>query len=310
MKKAFLILGVCIVIVVGFLMFFNKTFFQDYYEVTGDNEKKAQITTLPFSYFVGERESDTEKNTAVFYRFGDQNEMQNQINHYVENLTSCYDDGAFCDTEQDFTIYSYQVSKGFLIHKITLVYDTIDLKEIENATGKDIRTIVQDGEEISMQQGDFYIADEWTTTPEYRMNQTNYNSPATTGRGITTGDTLEKVVLAYSVKPGYALWEVEKKAAEDDSLTIETRKFTEGGFDDANVQKATLILGYYRLEGQFVPLTYEEINQYLLFLSGEDGDKPYDGILLIQFQFPFNGFSPLVGDKTLANYTLAYESGF
>ena len=307
MKKTLLILGICAMSAIGCLLFFNKTFSHDYYQVANEKGEPAKITTLQFSFFAGDTESEDKKNTAVFYRFGDQSDMQDRINHYVENLTSCYDDGAFCDTEQDITIYSYQVSKGFFIHKITLVYDTIDLKDIENATGKDIQTIVQDGKEILLQPGDSYVADEWTTAPSYRLNQTDYDSPAVTGRGVTTGASLEKVVSAYGIKSGYALWEVEKKEADEDSLTVESREFRDGAFDDTNVQTATLVIAYYRLEGQFVPLTYDEINQYLLYLNDEGAEKPYDGIMLIQFQFPFNGFSALVRDNTLASFSITYE---
>ena len=306
MKKVLLILGICAVAVIGSLLYFNKTFVHDYYQVENENGEKAKITTLQFSFFAGDTESDDKKNTAVFYRFGDQSDMQDRIYHYVESLTSCYDDGAFCDTEQDVTIYSYVVSKGFLIHKITLVYDTIDLKDIENATGKDIQTIVQDDKEILLQQGDFYVADEWTGVPEYRLNQTIYMSPAVTGRGITTGDSLDKVISAYSVKTGYGLWDVELKG--EDSLAMETREYKEGAFDETNVQAATLVIGYYRLEGQFVPMTYDEINQYLLYLSGEGAEKPYDGIMLIQFQFPFNGYAGSALDQTLVHFSLDYES--
>jgi hypothetical protein len=306
MKKALLILGICAVVAIGCLLFFNKTFFHDQYEVTNEEGEAAQITTLQFSFFAGDTESEDGKNTAVFYRIGGRNDMQDRIYQYVENLTSCYDDGAFCDTEQDVTIYSYQVSEGFLIHKITLVYDTIDLKDIENATGKDIQTIVQDGEEILLQQGDFYVADEWTDAPEYRLNQTKYTAPGVTGRGITNGDSMDKVISAYNIKTGYGLWDVELKG--EDSLAMETREYKEGAFDDTNVQMATLVIAYYRLEGQFVPLTYDEINQYILFLSGEGGEKPYDGIMLIQFQFPFNGYAKSAADRTLVLFSLDYES--
>jgi len=309
MKKILLILGICAVIGIGCLLFFNKTFLHDSYQVTNEKGQAAQITSLQYSYFVGETENDNGKITAVFYRFGNQNDMQDRINQYVENLTSCYDDGAFCDTEQDFTIYSYQVSKGILLHKITLVYAPIDLKDIENATGKDIQTLVQDGKEILLQQGDSYVADEWTGTPEYRLNQTRYMAPAVTGRGVTTGDSLQKVVSAYAIKTGYALWDVEMKGDGDGALSMESREYTEGAFDTTNVQKATLVIAYYRLEGQFVPLNYDEINQYILFLSGEGGEKPYDGIMLIQFQFPFNGSSGSVADQTVVHFSLDYESG-
>ena len=306
MKKIVLFVSICAVVVIGSVLIFNKTFIHDYYEVTNDQGEPARFTALQFSFFVGE----PEEHTAVFYRFGNRQDMQNRLNHYVEGLTSCYDDGAFCDTEQNITVYSYQVSDGFLLHKITLVYDTIDLKEFENSTGVDIQTLVLDGEDYRLQQGDSYVADQWRDTPEYRLNQTTFDAAAVTGRGITTGDTLEEVLSAYSIKTDYALWDVELNTSNDGSLTIESRKYVAGEFNESNVQKATLIIGYYRLETQWIPLTYDEINQYIAYLSGEGAEKPYDGIMMYQFQFPFNGYSKLAADKTVANFSVDFEPGF
>jgi hypothetical protein len=305
LKKIILLICICAVAAGGSLLLFNKTFIHDYYEVTNDQGQQAKITTLQFSFFA----SEPKTHTAVFYRFGSKNDMQNRLNHYVENLTSCYDDGAFCDTKQGITIYSYQVSDGFLLHKITLVYDTKDLKEVENATGKDIQTLVLDGTDYALQPGDSYVADVWEKQAEYRLNQKTFKTAAVTGRGITTGDSLDNIVAAYNIKNGYALWDVELNPQKDGFLTLESRKFVKGQFDSKGVQKATLTIAYYRLEGQWIPLTYDEINQYLAFLSGEGNDKPYDGIMLLRFQFPYNGYSKLVADKTLANFTVHYAPG-
>lgn len=302
MKKVLLIVFILLVVVFGCLLFFNKTFSRNYYEVTNDQGDTARITTLQYSFFVGE----PEKHTAEFYRFGNQQEMQNLLNHYVEGLTSCYDDGAFSDTEQDITIYSYVVSKGFLLHKITLVYDTIDLKSLENATGIDIQMLVLDGENYRMQQGDSYVASEWTTTPEYRLNQISYDTPAVTGRGITTGNTLEAVISAYDIKTDYALWEVRKSLQSEVDYTIESQNYVTGEFDETGVQRATLIIGYYQLETQWIPLTSQEIGQYISYLGGEVTKEPYDGILMVQFQFPFNGFSPQHMDKTVVNFSIDF----
>lgn len=302
MKKVILLTFIILLIIFCSLLIFNKTFTHDYYEVTNDQGGTARITALQYSFFAGE----PEKHTAVFYRFGNQQEMQDRLNHYVEGLTSCYDDGAFCDTEQDVTIYSYVVSKGFLLHKITLVYDTIDLKSLENATGVDIQVLVLDGENYRLQQGDSYVANQWIEQPEYRLNQTTYETPAVTGRGITTGESLEEVIAAYDVKTDYGLWEVKLNSQSDGSFTMESRNYVSGEFDETDVQKATLMIGYYRLETQWIPLTYEEIDQYIAFLTGEVTEKPYDGILLYQFQFPFNGFSAHVLDKTVASFTVDF----
>jgi len=301
LKKVVLLICACIVVIIGCLLVFNKTFIHEYYEVTNDQGNTGRITSLQFSYFAGE----PEKHTAVFYRFGNRQDMQDRLNHYVEGLTSCYDDGAFCDTEQDITIYSYQVSEGFLLHKITLVYDTIDLKELENSTGLDIQTLVLDGENYRLQPGDSYVANQWTGTPEYRLNQTTYDAPAVTGRGIAMGDTLDKVISAYKIKTDYAMWEVRLNPQSDGSFTVESRKYVAGEFNENGVQKATLIIGYYRLETQWIPLTYDEINQYIAFLTGETTQKPYDGILLYQFQFPF---SESTGNKTLREFTVDFAS--
>lgn len=302
MRKAVLFICAFVVVVIGCVLFFNKTFIHDYYEVTNNQGKAARFTALQFSFFAGE----PEKHTAVFYRVGNQQDMQDRLNHYVEGLTSCYDDGAFCDTEQDITVYSYQVSQGFLLHKITLVYDTIDLKEFENSTGLDIQTLVLDRENYRLQQGDSYVANEWTGTPEYRLNQTTYDAPAVTGRGITIGDPLDKVISAYNIKTDYALWEVRLDPQSDGSFTLESRKYVTEEFDESGVQKATLIIGFYRLETQWIPLTYEEINQYIAFLTGESAQKPYDGILLYQFQFPFNQSTM---NKTVAQFTVDFAPG-
>lgn len=305
MKKVALFICISIVVAIGCLLYFNKTFTRDYYEVTNDLGKDARFTALHYSFFVGE----PEQHTAVFYRFGNQQDMQDRLNHYVENLTSCYDDGAFSDTEQDITVYSYVVSEGFLLHKITLVYDTFDLKAQENATGTDIQTLILDGENYRMQQGDSYVANEWTDNPEYRLNQTTYDAPAVTGRGITTGDTLEEVISAYSIQTDYALWEVMAATQSDGSYTIESQKYVMGEFDETDVQKATLLIGYYRLETQWIPLTYQEIEQYIAYLGGEVTAEPYDGVLMCQFQFPFNGYSTQVLDKTVGSFSLDFASG-
>jgi hypothetical protein len=305
LKKIALLICINIVIAIGLFMFFNKSFPHDYYEVINDQGKTARITTLPFSFFTGEQV----KHTAVFYRLGNRQEMQDKLNHYVESLTSCYDDGAFCDTEQDITVYSYVVSEGFLLHKITLVYDTIDLKDLENSKGLDIQTLILGGEPYRLQQGDSYVANEWTGTPEYRLNQTTYDAPAVTGRGITIGDALDKVISAYDVKTDYALWEVRKSFHSDGDYTIESRNYVMGEFDETGVQRASLMIAYYRLETQWIPLTSQEIDQYIAFLTGETAEKPYDGIVLYQFQFPFNGFSSVVTDKTVASFTVDFPLG-
>lgn len=299
MKKVVLLVCICIVVAIGCVLFFNKTFIYDYYEVTNDQGDKGRITALQFSFFAGE----PEQHKAVFYRFGNQQKMQDRLNRYVEGLTSCYDDGAFCDTVQDITIYSYQVSEGFLLHKITLVYDTIDLKELEDSTGLDIQTLVLDGENYRLQPGDSYVANQWTGTLESRLNQTVYDTPAVTGRGITMGDSLDKVISAYNIKTDYALWEVRWSSQSDGSYTIESQKYVKGEFDETDVQRATLVLGYYRLESQFIPLTYDEINQYIAFLNGEISQKPYDGIILYQFHFPFNVSTK---NKTVAEFTVDF----
>lgn len=305
LKKVLLLIFLCMLAFIGCVLCFNKTFIHDYYEVTNDQGKDARFTTLQYSFFTGE----PEKNTAVFYRLGNQQKMQDQLNHYVENLTSCYDDGAFCDTEQDITVYSYVVSEGFLLHKITLIYDTIDLKEKENATGIDIQMLVLDGENYRLQPGDSYVANEWNGTPEYRLNQTNYDAPATTGRGITTGDALDKVISAYDIKTDYALWEVRKSFQSVYDYTIESQNYVTGEFDETGVQRATLMIAYYRLETQWIPLTTQEIEGYIAYIGGEISEKPYDGILLYQFQFPFNGFSTMVTDKTVASFTVDFPLG-
>jgi len=308
LKKIVFFICICSVVVIGCVLFFNKTFVHDYYQVTNDKGQEVRFTALQFSYYTGVT-GETGKRTAVFYRFGNKQDMQDRLNHYVEGLTSCYDDGAFCDTKQDITVYSYQVSDGFLLHKISLVYDTIDLKDVENATGKDIHTLKLDGKDYVMQPGDSYVADVWGNTPEFRLNQINYDAAAITGRGITTGDGLDKVISAYNIKTDYGLWDVELNAQSDGSISIETRKYTTGEFDASGVIKATLVIAYYRLEGQWISLTYDEINQYIAYLNGEGPEKPYDGILMIQFQFPFNGYSKTVTDKTIANFSVEYAPG-
>jgi hypothetical protein len=133
------------------------------------------------------------------------------------------------------------------------------------------------------------------------LNQTIYDAPAVTGRGITIGDTLDEVISAYKIKTDYAMWEARLNPQSDGSFTIESRKYVSGEFNENGVQKATLIIGYYRLETQWIPLTYDEINQYIAFLTGETNQKPYDGILIYQFQFPFNDSDK---SKTLAEFTV------
>ncbi len=302
MKKGIIFACIGLVIIICGVPITNKTFFHNYYVVENQKGQEAKITALRFSFYGGE----PEKHTAVFYRLGNQEEMQNKINQYVEGLTSCYDDAAFCDTDQDVTIYSYQVSNGFFIHKITLVYDTIDLKDQENATGVDIQILKVAGKKISLQPGDVYTANVWKEQVVSSLNGKSYWEIAVTGRGIATGSTVDKVISAYQIKSNYALWNVTLSGKTNADTTTETRKYVTDQFDDTGVQKATLVIAYYKSEGQWIPLTYKEIEQYQAFLSGKSQTKPYDGIILFQFEFPFSGYSGLVEDKTLAGYSVDY----
>lgn len=300
MKKPVLFVVICVAVLVGILLFANKTFIHDYYAVENEKGQQAKITTLPFSYFAGE----PKKHNAVFFRLGNRETMQNRLNHYVEGLTSCYDDGAFCDTKQDITIYSYQVSDGFLLHKITLVYDTIDLKDQENANGIERQTIVLNGVDIKLLPGDIYTAAGWGDKTLSRLNGKSYDESAVTGRGISIGSTLEQVLDAYQIKDGYALWKVYKNNVPGKTLIT----YEKGGLSEEGLTRATLIFATYRMEGQWYALTVDETKQFLSYLSGGTKEKPYATILLYQFEFPYNGSSDRIRDKTLGGFSIRLES--
>ena len=125
-----------------------------------------------------------------------------------------------------------------------------------------------------------------------------------TGRGITIGATLEEVVGAYQIKDGYALWKVSRDGAAAPTIFA----YEKGQLSEAGLIRGTLIVAYYRMEGQWYPLTVGETKQYLSFQAGKTAEKPYSTILLFQFEFPFNGSSDLIMDKTLGGYSVNLES--
>jgi len=51
-------------------------------------------------------------------------------------------------------------------------------------------------------------------------------------------------------------------------------------------------------------LSYDEISRYISYLGGEITEKPYDGIMMFQFQFPINDIST---NQTVAGFTVDFE---
>lgn len=281
MKKVILIILLAAAVALGAILAFNKTFFGNYYEITNDSGEEARIFTLNFSFYAGE----SEPHTAIFYRFGSRKSMQDRLNRFVENLTSCYDDGAFCDTEQDYTIYSYTVSDGFLIHKITLKYDNFDLKDIENATGKDLTTIILDGQSIDLKPGDKYSCAKSDAGNSSLLNGSVYNAPAITGRGITAGDSFKTVVSAYNITAGYAAWNITPESSVEKD---ETAEFT-GSYSAETADAAELTVVYRKEEAQWYPVAFNDLDEYLPSDNGSSGE-----ILLI-YKFIFSGSDNLSG---------------
>ena len=241
MKKILLLCAAGLVLVCGLILGTNKTFLHNSYDIVNEAGNPASIQTLPGMYFVGESPAGT----AVFYRLGDRETMQFNLHQYVESLTSCYDDASFCDTEQDFTIYKYEVSGGFLLHKITLVYKGIDLKDIENATGIDLLTLVFGPVKTQLAQGDSYRAFQNDEASFSLLNGTVKEEIAVTGRGIALGAAPEAVLDAYGIEEGSGLW-----------LDL----------PDGN---RSLVLAYDKEETQWNLMTPEAIGGTLAWLNGK-----------------------------------------
>lgn len=257
-SKIFLSALLVVLLAAGVLLAVNKTFLHDSYAIVNEQGKAAAIKVLPWTFFV----SESTEGTAVFYRFGDREDMQAEIYRYVESLTSCYDDGAFCDTEQDFTIYKYEVSEGFLLHQIALVYKGIDLKDIENATGKDLITLDFDGNPVTIMQGDDYRASMKGAMVSATLNGEKLAAPAVTGRGVALGNEESQVTEAYGISSDAGLW-----------LTL-----PDGG--------KSLILAYNKEEAQWYLMDPEEIEAVVPYLEGETMEKPGEFMLIYRFDFP------------------------
>ena len=275
MKKILLIAASILVLACVLALATNKTFLHSTYDITNEAGNPASITVLPGSFFVGE----SPEGTAVFYRLGDREAMQERIYHYVESLTSCYDDASFCDTEQDFTIYGYQVEKGFLIHKITLVYKGIDLKDIENATGIDLITLTFGEEDVRLAQGDSYQASLRGTKQVSLLNGVSKDTTAVTGRNIALGANPEQVLAAYGVTEDEGFWIVQP-----------------GGWK-------SLILAYSKEESQWNIMTPEDIGAVVPWLTGTSGEVP--GEFRLIYRFDFESPSP-GGALSLAGYQVYY----
>jgi hypothetical protein len=275
MKKILLIAAGVLVLACVLALATNKTFLHKTYDIKNEAGKPASITVLPGSFFAGESPAGT----AVFYRLGDREAMQERIYRYVESLTSCYDDASFCDTEQDFTIYDYQVGPGFLVHKITLVYKGIDLKDIENATGIDLITLTFGEEDVRLAQGDDYQASLRGTTQVSLLNGVSRDKTAVTGRDIALGATPEQVLAAYGI-------------SEDEGFWI----YKPGGWK-------TLILAYSKEETQWNIMTPVDIEAVVPWLTGTSEEVP--GEFLLIYRFDFESPSP-GGALSLAGYRVFY----
>lgn len=275
MKKILILCAAALVVVLALVLGTNKTFFHSSYDIVNEAGNGASITVLSGSFFAGESPAGT----AVFYRLGSQKAMQDQLNFYVENLTSCYDDAAFCDTEQDFTIYKYEVAKGFLVHKITLVYKGVDLKDIENATGVDLVTLAFQTEDLRLMQGDSYRAYRNGTETSSLLNGASKGEPAVTGRGIALGAGTEEVLSAYGIAEGSGLW----------------LDLPEG--------RRSLVLAYDKEESQWNLRDPEGIGSTIAWLNGRDPQKPGEFLLIYRFDFEPLGTG---GALTLTGYRVEY----
>lgn len=275
MKKFLLIAAGVLVLACVLALGTNKTFLHSTYDITNEAGNPASITVLPGSFFTGESPAGT----AVFYRLGDREAMQERIYHYVESLTSCYDDASFCDTEQDFTIYDYQVGPGFLFHKITLVYKGIDLKDIENATGIDLVTLTFGDEDVRLAQGDDYQASLRGTTQVSVLNGVSKDKTAVTGRDIALGATPDQVLTAYGISEAEGFWTDQPGGGK------------------------SLILAYSKEETQWNILAPEDTEAVIPWLTGTSQQLP--GEFMLIYRFDFESPSP-GGALSLAGYQVFY----
>ncbi|MEA4987579.1 MAG: hypothetical protein VB095_05930 [Anaerovorax sp.] len=178
---------------------------------------------------------------------------------------------------------------------------------LADKTSSDLETLFLDGKTVTLQLGDSYYANGWNEDHWSYLNETKYEVIAATGRKITTGSTLEKVIKAYQIKTGYAIWNIEIDRERDGNTEIEYREYIADEFDESDVLNAILTVAYFSDEGQWYPLNYEELIEYVSYINGKSVKKPYDNVILYGFEFPFNDYSELVPDKTLAGYKVDYK---
>lgn len=121
-KKLFWILisiSILIIIIIFFIVFNNKTFLKEYYEIKNEQGKEVKIPIPKFSYY----DNKSKKFNIILDTFIKQNKIREVINNYLDTLESCYDESYFYDKVSDITIKKYYVKKDSIFNKIYLEYE-------------------------------------------------------------------------------------------------------------------------------------------------------------------------------------------
>ncbi|HOP65815.1 MAG TPA: hypothetical protein PLX66_02215 [Bacilli bacterium] len=116
-KSIISIILIVVLLILGLMLFKNKTFFKNSYK---------NIYLPKYSYLYEESESEVK-----FISIKNYNKLENEINKYLENLNSCYDENYFYDEDIRTTITGYTIEKYLFLKKITLKYVDINMCENE-----------------------------------------------------------------------------------------------------------------------------------------------------------------------------------
>lgn len=124
MKKKIIIISVILLILIIPMIFliFNKTFFKKYYKIN----ENTMLNIPNYSIFLSDKDY-----IANFISFKKTEILRNEINHYVENLISCYDESYFYDEENNISIKSYNIDEGPFYNKYQIEYSLSNLCENE-----------------------------------------------------------------------------------------------------------------------------------------------------------------------------------
>lgn len=111
-KIVLIVIG-CLIAILLVVLLTNKTFFKDKYK---------SIPLPTGSYYI---------NSNTFYNIRSFKSIDNDINEYLDTLTSCYDDGYFYDKDLDISIIKYHIQDEGLYNRITLDYEKGNICDVE-----------------------------------------------------------------------------------------------------------------------------------------------------------------------------------